>query len=109
MLTHRLAKNPDRIWLAPACNVDERTWCEHDPGCCDECGEPSVEYRLVEKPRPRLRRMSDMTTTGNDLNDIGRAADEIERLYAKLKGIEIALARDGDIDAAMHLILEPRS
>ena len=28
----------------------------------------------------RLRRMSDMTTTGNDLNDIGRAADEIERL-----------------------------
>ena len=47
---HRLAKNPDRIWLAPACNIDERTWCEHDPGCCDECGEPSVEYRLVEKP-----------------------------------------------------------
>ena len=48
---HRLGKNPDRIWLAPACNIDERTWCEHDPGCCDECGEPSVEYRLVEKPQ----------------------------------------------------------
>lgn len=28
----------------------------------------------------RLRRMADLTTTDNDLTDIGRAADEIERL-----------------------------
>lgn len=32
----------------------------------------------------RLRRMADMTTTGNDLGDIGRAADEIERLQSSL-------------------------
>ena len=35
----------------------------------------------------RLRRMSDMTTTGNDLNDIGRAADEIERLRTAMRNI----------------------
>jgi hypothetical protein len=48
----KLAENPKRIWLAPACNVDERTWCEDDMGGCDECGEPTVEYiraDLVEK------------------------------------------------------------
>jgi FtsZ-binding cell division protein ZapB len=28
----------------------------------------------------RLRRMSDMTTTDNDLNDIAKAADEIEKM-----------------------------
>ena len=33
----------------------------------------------------RLRRMSDMTTTGNDLTDIAKAADEIERLREELK------------------------
>ena len=32
----------------------------------------------------RLRRMTDMTTTGNDLNDISRAADEIKRLRTQL-------------------------
>lgn len=35
----------------------------------------------------RLRRMADMTTTGNDLADIGRAADEIERLRGELDRI----------------------
>lgn len=40
----KLASNPKRIYLAPACNVDERCWCEDDTGCCDECGEPTVEY-----------------------------------------------------------------
>lgn len=39
-----LAPNPKRIWLAPRCMIDERTWCEDDIGCCDECGEPTVEY-----------------------------------------------------------------
>ena len=34
----------------------------------------------------RLRRMTDMTTTGNDLNDISRAADEIEGLRQKVAG-----------------------
>ncbi len=48
----KLAASPKRIWLAPACNIDERVWCEDDIGCCDECGEPTVEYvraDLVEK------------------------------------------------------------
>lgn len=33
------------------------------------------------------------------------AYQEIEWLRAKLKGAEVALARDGDIDAAMRCIL----
>lgn len=39
------------------------------------------------------------------------AADEIERLRAALKGVEIALARDGSISGAMMIItaLEQRS
>lgn len=43
-LGEELAENPKRIWLAPRCMIDERTWCEDDIGACDECGEPTVEY-----------------------------------------------------------------
>jgi hypothetical protein len=44
----KLADNPKKIWLQPACNMDERAWCEDDIGCCDECGEPTVEYRRAD-------------------------------------------------------------
>lgn len=37
------AKNYDRIWLQPLCNVDQRCWSEM-PQDCDECGSKSVEY-----------------------------------------------------------------
>lgn len=38
------AKSHDTIWLSPECNVDERTWCSDDTGCCDDCGLPTVKY-----------------------------------------------------------------
>jgi hypothetical protein len=41
----------------------------------------------------RLRRMADMTTTGNDLLDIGRAADEIERLRSNAEYWRLAAER----------------
>lgn len=41
--------------------------------------------------------------------DCGTAADEIERLRALIKGVEIALARDENIDDAMQLILGERT
>lgn len=41
--TVELHENHERIWLSPRCE-EERTWCEDDIGCCDECGEPTVEY-----------------------------------------------------------------
>ena len=47
-LTLVVAKNHKSIWLAPVCNIDERTWCEDDPGCCDDCGLPSVKYIRVD-------------------------------------------------------------
>ena len=43
-----VAENHKSIWLAPVCNIDERTWCEDDPGCCDDCGLPSVKYIRVD-------------------------------------------------------------
>lgn len=56
----------------------------------------------------RLRRMADMTTVGNDLNDIKRAADEIERLERELIKLQQAYenvcsanADMGDYIAAM--------
>src|SRR5580704_11165260 len=39
----KLPESPRRIWLAPACQIDERPWCEDDLGCCDECGENCVK------------------------------------------------------------------
>jgi hypothetical protein len=44
----RLPENPKRIWLAPRCNIDERSWCEDNQGCCDDCGEPTVEYQRAD-------------------------------------------------------------
>jgi hypothetical protein len=45
-------KNPKVIWLAPACSccgTIDREWCENDVwGECEECGEPSARYELVE-------------------------------------------------------------
>ena len=43
-MTEKLMPAPDRIWLEPDCAVEERCWCEHDNGPCDECGLPWVEY-----------------------------------------------------------------
>lgn len=40
----KLPDNPECSWLAPRCNIDERSWCDDDIGCCDECGEPTVKY-----------------------------------------------------------------
>ena len=39
-----LAKNHKVIWLQPRCCVDERAWCEDDPGPCEDCGMPSIKY-----------------------------------------------------------------
>jgi hypothetical protein len=39
-------------------------------------------------------------------DDVERAERRVERLRSFLKGIEIALARDGNVDAAMKLVLE---
>ena len=38
------AKSPERIWLGPECQTEERYWCEDNVGCCDECGLPTIEY-----------------------------------------------------------------
>lgn len=36
------------IWLTPKCCDDtEQTWCNFDPGPCDDCGAPSVAYVLL--------------------------------------------------------------
>jgi hypothetical protein len=35
-----------------------------------------------------------------------KAEDEVARLRQKLKGIEIALARDENIDAAMKIVID---
>lgn len=40
----KLPDSPKKIWLQPACVIDERCWSEDDIGACDECGAPSVEY-----------------------------------------------------------------
>ena len=33
------------IWLSPICDSGTgRTWCQHDPGPCPECGAPSIKY-----------------------------------------------------------------
>ena len=39
-----LAKDYDVIWLQPRCSVDERAWCDSDPGPCEDCGMPSIKY-----------------------------------------------------------------
>ena len=39
-----LAKDYDVIWLQPRCCVDERAWCDSDPGPCEDCGLPSIKY-----------------------------------------------------------------
>jgi len=39
-----LATDHKTIWLQPICCVDERAWCENDPGPCEECGLPSIKY-----------------------------------------------------------------
>lgn len=66
----KLADNPKRIWLAPRCMLDERTWCEDDIGCCDECGEPTVEYvrrdiamAAVDAERERCAKICDEGVT----------------------------------------------
>lgn len=50
------AKELKRIYLSPDCQQGEcpalRMWCEDDPGPCDECGTPSVEYVLAEASPP---------------------------------------------------------
>lgn len=48
-----LAKNHDRIWLAPRCNIDEREWCDV-PQHCDDCGEHAVEYIRADVARAQI-------------------------------------------------------
>jgi hypothetical protein len=75
--TTALAPNPERIWLEPRCNVDERSWCIEPHPCPDECGEQPVEY---------IR--ADLVHDGSNHPDvvielrmeIGRLRAEIERL-----------------------------
>lgn len=92
-----LAENHKRIWLAPRCEVDERTWCQDDQGCCDECSEEWIEYvraditkaeveRLVAERRAAERNYQ----AAHDLQN-----EKIERLRAALKPIaKIHLWRD---------------
>ena len=46
----------------------------------------------------RLRRMSDMTTTDNDLTDIAKAANEIELLRKERDGLREALSKIAQYD-----------
>lgn len=55
--TEKLPDSPKTIWLAPACNVDERTWCVDDIGACDECSEPSVKYRRADLVDAEIRKL----------------------------------------------------
>lgn len=52
--------DPKDIWLQPWCKNcesfrhfdDGRQWCEHDVWVkCDECGAPSIKYRLAARRR----------------------------------------------------------
>lgn len=55
----------------------------------------------------RLRKWAEVLAipSGKFVNqDMQHAADELDRLHSILRGVECALARDGDIDAAMRLI-----
>lgn len=46
-----LAEDHQIIWLQPLCCVDERAWCQNDPGPCEDCGMPSIKY--VRAPSER--------------------------------------------------------
>lgn len=43
-MAHDIARDHKTIWLQPRCCVDERAWCQVDPGPCEECGLPSIKY-----------------------------------------------------------------
>lgn len=58
--------DPKEIWLQPWCDGCQRhsgnqgrLWCEDDVwGKCDECGAPSVKYRLAAR-RSNSRKSDD--------------------------------------------------
>lgn len=51
-----LAENHKRIWLAPRCQVDERSWCE-DSQPCDECGLDAIEYIRADLAKSEIERL----------------------------------------------------
>jgi len=105
----QLAENPKSIWLAPRCNVDERTWREDDIGCCDECGEPTVKYRRADLVDAEIDRLTAEVTEWKHaarveaglrrefLTRAEAAEAEIAKLRAALRPFaEVALEWDGE-------------
>lgn len=76
-----LAENHKRIWLAPLCEVDERTWCQDDQGSCEECELEWIEYVRADLAKAEIEKL--------------RAALKVARVMVRDEPIAYALYSNG--------------